>query len=176
MNFSIKDTTYKGSRTIASFLLLLTSATINIPTAYGCLESNSATQIPVLEVSFPDRPFLDRPMDEILISADRSNALIEISSKFGIGRATIKLTQGQWPKSTTIRLHLQGLEGFTVINGTTTIDKQQLEVQAYDKNMKPYNQKYLRGEAGYYEIRLPESLITPGTTELRIQWVDFYRN
>lgn len=176
MRFSIKDVAYPGSRTIVSLLVLMTSATINIPTAYGCLESNSGIQSPVLEVSFPDRPFSDRPTRKMLISADRSNALIHISSKLRIGRATIRLIQGSWPKSTTIRVYLKGLEGFTLINGTTVIEKHQLKVQAYDKNKNPYDQKYLMDEAGYYEIRLSESLITPGTTKIKIQWVDFYRN
>lgn len=118
---------------------------------------------------------LSRQSDNVTVTSDSSNALISVSSEFGIGQATVKLTQGEWPATVTVRLYLKGLEGFTANNGTTTIEKQQLSVQAYDQNMAPSEQEYLMDEVGYYEVRLPASLFTEGTTDIRIQWVDFYR-
>ncbi|MEM8505944.1 MAG: hypothetical protein AAF716_22680 [Cyanobacteria bacterium P01_D01_bin.1] len=118
---------------------------------------------------------LNRQTETIALCANGSDTLIHISSEFGIGSATIAPAAERWPESITVRLHLHGLEGLTVTNGTTMLDKHQLDVQAYDQNAKPSSEGYLMTEAGYYEVRLPQSLFAGEIASIQIQWVDFYR-
>lgn len=178
LNVRTKSFATQSFRVMPLLLLTLTLAAIGMPDAYGCSDPNSLDEslpapLPVLEIFYPNHP-----TGEVTISPSESNPLINISSTSntaGIGSATLSLSQGEWPESIAVRLYLRGLEGFTATNGTTTIDRHQLNVQAFDRNMMPSDQKYLMEDAGYYEVRLPRSLFTEDTTEIRIQWVDFYR-
>lgn len=142
--------------------------------AYGQSDIGSSVSLPAaIEVSYSNNRG-----NEVTVSTDAaesSNTLINISSEFGIGSAAIKLKRERWPDSLTIRLHLRGLEGFIVSNGTTTLEKHQLSIQAYDQSMTPFDGEYLMSEAGYYEIRLPKALLTESATDIHINWVDFYR-
>ncbi len=174
-SFSVGVASRSENRTFrqaASLSLLIYSLTIiGASTAYGRSDVSPSEPIPAtLEVSYSNRQ-----ANEVTVSSSSFNTLIDISSEFGRGNAAIKLKDGEWPESLTIRLHLRGLEGFVVSNGITTIEKHQLDVQAYDQNMSPFSQEYLMSEAGYYEIRLPRSLFAEGVTDIQIQWVDFYR-
>ena len=178
MNVLNKSFERQSSRVIHLLLLMLMLAAIGVPDAYGrsdtnLLDGSPSAPLPVLEIFYPNRT-----TGEATASPDEPNTLIDISSTSnttGAGSSTISLSRGEWPESIAVRLYLHGLEGFTATNGTTTIDRHQLNVQAFDRNMTPSDQKYLMEEAGYYEVHLPRSLFTEDTTEIRTQWVDFYR-
>lgn len=114
-------------------------------------------------------------MNEIHVSTDNNQSLIEISSQSGIGRGVIRLIQGRWSDVVIVRLYLKGLEGFTVSNEQFTVDRSEVSVSAYDKNGHLHGKKYLLNERGYYEVKLPNRLFTDRTTEIIIHWVDFYR-
>ncbi len=125
---------------------------------------------PIFEVSYhPGRK------SEIKVISGKEQSIIDISSESGIGGGTVKLIQGTWPETLIVRLHLKGLEGFTVSNGKLKIEKSDLSVKAYNKDGEPFTDKYLPGEQGYYEVQLPNTLFVGGTTDLEIQWIDFYR-
>lgn len=125
---------------------------------------------PIFEVSY-----LQGKKGEIKVTSTTTKSVIEISSEFGIGGGAVKLIDGSWPEILIVRLHLKGLEGFTVSNGKMEIDKSDLLVQAYDKNGNTFEHKYLMDKKGYYEVLLPGSLFAEGTSEIKIHWVDFYR-
>ena len=178
MNRLSKCFAAQGSRVVPLLLLTLALTAIDMPKSYGRSDTNSLdrslpTHLPVLEIFYPNRS-----AGEVTFSSGESDTLINTlitSNTVGIGSATISLAQGEWPESIAVRLYLRGLEGFSATNGTTTIDRHQLTVQAFDQNMTPSDQQYLMEDAGYYEVCLPRSLFTEGTTDIRIQWVDFYR-
>ncbi len=87
--------------------------------------------------------------------------IFDVASPFGIGKATIESHTGTWSKKVVIRLHLKGLEGFKVFNKNIKLEKEELTVNIYKD---------------YYEVLLPPSLLESSTTEIYIEWVDFYRN
>lgn len=131
---------------------------------------NHALTPPIFEVSYPHNKH-----GEIKISSSTKHTIIDITSESGMGKGTVKLIKGKWPEILSVRLHLKGLEGFTVSNGKTTIDKSDMSVKAYDKNGQLFEKKYLMNEPGYYEVHLPNALFEAGTTYIEIHWVDFYR-
>ncbi|MDF1752313.1 MAG: hypothetical protein P1U89_06050 [Verrucomicrobiales bacterium] len=104
------------------------------------------------------------------------NTVFKVTSPFGIGRGTIKLATGDWPESIAIRLHLQGLEGFSIKTGDDTrIKMSDLSIQAYDKDGNLFGEKYLLEKAGYYEVSVPSSLFPEDCRSIEIHWVNFYR-
>ncbi len=60
-----------------------------------------------------------KPTDQVKVKFDGNSATLDVFSPSGIGGATITLppTQGPWPKTFVLRLHLRGLESFTASNG-----------------------------------------------------------
>ena len=137
-----------------SFLILI------ILHCSGCIK---ATVTPMFEVYYPQGQTSSHGLvNEIHISTNENESLIEISSQSGIGSGIIKLIQGDWPEVVTARLYLKSLEGFTVSSEQITIDKSALSVSAYDKNGRLYEKKYLINERGYYEVKLPNRLFTDG--------------
>ncbi|MFP6751133.1 MAG: hypothetical protein VB855_05625 [Pirellulaceae bacterium] len=115
----------------------------------------------------------------IEFTASKRKAVIDVRSQFGIGSGSIHLVRGNWPREMVVRLHLGGLEGFNVSNGTTSVMKEQMQVKMLDKDGKPLPGKYLlkdQAKGGYYEVQLPAQLLGKGVTTLEMSWVDFYRN
>ena len=74
-----------------------------------------------------------------------------------------------------MRLHLRGLEGFSVSNGKKTIQRSDLNVRMLDPEGNLLEGKYLLKNKGYYEAIVPSSLLGPEVREIQIRWVDFYR-
>ena len=112
------------------------------------------------------------------------SVVFEVKSGFGIGGGKIQLAEGTWPKKVLARLHLTGLEGFSVSNGKRTMTRSDLDVRMLDLKGNPLKGRYLlkslgpnksKRIEGYYEATIPQSLLTPQTKELQISWVDFYR-
>ena len=58
-----------------------------------------------------------KPTDQIKVKIEGDSATLDVFSPSGIGGGTITRTQGQWPKTVVLRLHLRGLESFTASNG-----------------------------------------------------------
>ncbi|MFP6900387.1 MAG: hypothetical protein VCA36_05560, partial [Opitutales bacterium] len=113
-----------------------------------------------------------------------SAVVFEVKSGFGIGSAKIQLAEGNWPKKVLVRLHLTGLEGFSVSNGKKSMTRSDLNIRMLDAKGNPVEGRYLlkslgpnksKRIEGYYEVTLPPSLLTPEVKELKVRWVDFYR-
>ena len=113
-----------------------------------------------------------------------SSAVFDVKSGFGIGSGKIELAEGAWPEKVLIRLHLAGLEGFSVSSDKVTLSRSELKVNMLDAKGNPVDGKYLLQSQrsnkpkridGYYEVTIPPALLAPEVKEMQISWVDFYR-
>ena len=113
-----------------------------------------------------------------------SAVIFDVKSGFGIGSGKIKLVEGKWPSTALLRLHLAGLEGFSISSGKKSMNRSDLNVRMLDVKGNPVAGRYLLKSLGpnkserikgYFEVTVPASLLTPETKELQISWVDFYR-
>lgn len=114
--------------------------------------------------------------------------VINLVSKRGIGRCTIKRHGMTWPKSIKLVIHIGELEGFTVANEKLRLQTSRTTPQAevFKKNNEggwdqAKSQKQHRFSIEKKEgekkirIQLPAVLLTPNSETLQIQWVDWYR-
>jgi hypothetical protein len=124
--------------------------------------------------------------------------IIDIASKFGIDKATIRRESPKWPTSILVRLHLGGLELFNVGNGEISVD---WSVSSTGDNSSrvflrnggeetpldtksPYHTpvRIVGGNGmiplkdGYFEVTLPIKLFVRNPEEITLEWIDFYRN
>jgi len=138
----------------------------------------------------------NKAADQVAVKFEKDNATFDISSPSGIGGATISLTGGKWPAKMILRLHLRGLESFSVscgrLNLTGAVASQSgnpkhvhltedgkekepgTEIKLLDAAGKPI--KGLPGHGGYFEITLPKALLEGQPTSLTVAWIDFFRD
>jgi hypothetical protein len=138
-----------------------------------------------------------KPADEIKAAIDGNKATFDVSCPSGIGGGTITIAKGKWPDTVVVRLHLGGLESFSLSNGKLKLsgsvsshsgNKRQLslsdvgkkgerdagtEIKVFDAAGKPV--KGLPGKGGCFEITLPKALLEGQPKSLNLYWVDFYR-
>jgi hypothetical protein len=62
-----------------------------------------------------------RADDHANVSVEEGRTIVSMQSPFGISRARLERNGNHWPKIVTLRLHLTGLEHFSVTNGQTTL-------------------------------------------------------
>ena len=132
---------------------------------------------PEFRLDYKKKSIHDLP-NLIEVTASKRKAGIDVRSQFGIGSGSIHLVRGNWPREIVVRLHLGGLEGFDVSNGTTSVSRSDMQVKMVDKDGKPLAGKYLlkeQAKGAYYEVKLPAQLLGKGVTSLEMSWVDFYR-
>jgi len=143
---------------------------------------------------------VNRPEDRVTENIRDGHTIFSIRSPRGIGRATIH--RGSWPDRVSLRLHLRGLEGLSIDNGSVVFkasvlshsghrrllrvvedDREQVveedspywtEIGAFDATGKPV--QGLPEEGGYFEMLLPRALFQTKPKSLAIGWIDFYRN
>ena len=122
--------------------------------------------------------------NSILATIERSKTIFDVKSGFGIGGGKIKLATGEWPEKVLVRLHLTGLEGFSVSNGKQSLNRSNLDIRILDLKGNPVKGPYLLKSLGpnkseriegFYEATIPKSLLTEDAKEIQISWVDFYR-
>ena len=107
--------------------------------------------------------------------------VFDVTDKFGIGSATVRLLEGPWPGEVLVRYHLGGLEGVSAtVDGELLLDSRKdprgaLGIRMLDKKGRPLEGKYLLKKKGYYETRIPQAALAGGARELKLTWVDFYR-
>jgi hypothetical protein len=154
----------------------------------------------------PGPPYIikaGRADTKISISNDQEGpATIVVKSEFGIDRATIRRTRNRWPKQVDVRLHLRGLESLKVESGDTVVEwslsstgnhSLRVTVQQGEKLSEiaagnPYfaslrinsliggGGNLIPLQDGYFSLTLPEKLFEGNPAEIRLSWVDFYRN
>lgn len=128
-------------------------------------------------------------------------AFINIKSKTGIGSVTIKGANDKWPKHILVHLQLRGLESFKVTSGGTVIEwslsstgNNPLHVTLHQNKQTSEistDNPYFAGlringpigdgnliplQDGYFSLTLPAKLFEGNPAEIRLSWVDFYRN
>ena len=138
--------------------------------------------------------------NELTVSTEGESILIDVYSKSGIGKAIIEHVSGGPPEKIVLRLHLTGLEEFRLSYDQTTItasvssrDSRAIaqslaSPEEGEHSIEPDNSSWLditivSDQAtpeipltqGYFEITLPEGLLTEADSSFSIQWIDFYR-
>ena len=139
--------------------------------------------------------------DRVRAEVNGDTVIYSISCPSGIGGAAISPWRG-WPKQVVVRLHLRGLESFTISSGNMKLSA---SVQSRGDNMRmlhlsgdgeernveqgsPYwtemkildaKGKLLQGlpdRGGYFEVTIPKILFQENPKSLTLGWIDFYRD
>jgi hypothetical protein len=137
---------------------------------------------------------VDGPGNRVTLTMDGASAQFDVHSERGIGSATVQWLSAPLPTAIILRLHLRGLEGFSLSYGATSIrlavpgtgaPLQSLVLQENGVNdeqpITPDSPYWLsttvvgQGAEGYFEVALPAHFFAQGQTQFTIQWVDFYR-
>ena len=127
---------------------------------------------------------------EVHLKLAGDTVVFEVTDRFGIGSATVRLVEGAWPEKVLVRYHLGGLEGASAtVDGKLLLDSFEdsrgaLGVRMLDKKGRPLAGKYLLKtdvdgnvwlKEGYYEARIPRIALGDDARELKLTWIDFYR-
>jgi len=149
-----------------------------------------------------DQPAIEanagREDSQIRFSKEDDKTIIDITSQFGIDRATIKRTADEWPKSMMLRLHLSGLESFKASSGNVAVEwsvsstgdhvtrtslMSGKRVAAIQKGSPYFTTVSIVGgngkiplKDGYFEVLMPTKLFEGNPEEITLHWIDFYRN
>lgn len=132
---------------------------------------------------------------DIKVNSKRDFVMFEVTDEGGIGSGSIHLRSGQWPGKVLLHIYLRGLEGFELKVGDQTFSGAyhgegvprpdgHLPTRMLDAKGSPLSGRYLvesgqgadpgrRG--GYYEIQIPQSLLSRKAPAIELSWVDFYR-
>lgn len=130
----------------------------------------------------------------VRIEQSGGNTVLDITSKTGIGVATITRKSEKWPETILVRLHLRGLESFKVENGKLAVEwsvsgsgKSASRVTLREGRKEtpidqtsPYfsaSEKVVgKGDkGGHFEVPLPAKLFAGNPEEITLRWIDFYR-
>lgn len=129
-------------------------------------------------------------------SRDEST-IIDVISPYGIDGATIKRESQQWPKLVQVRLHFKGLESFSagrvgemVEWSVPSTGNPVARVSLHEKTGEvmlgadsPYvtevrivgGEKKIPLQNGYFEVPLPAKLFEGNPAEIKLTWIDFFR-
>lgn len=129
---------------------------------------------------------LKKAEDSITVTSTADATIVSVTSKSGIGGATLIRAGESWPASITVRLKLNNLESFEMNNGyirfNTSVgspesvpywrvgesDKQPVQTEgalAVSVNRT--------GE--WFEIDIPREMVDPNATEIGFEWVNEFR-
>jgi hypothetical protein len=139
-----------------------------------------------------------RETSRVRFLTEEKTTIIDITSDFGIDKATVKRKSDKWPKSILVRLHLGGLESFRAGNEEIAVEwsvsstgenakrislrKGRDELALYEKSPYHTEVRIVGGNGkiplkdGYFEVRLPAKLFEGNPEEITLRWIDFYRN
>jgi hypothetical protein len=156
-----------------------------------------ALEAPVTELVTLDAK-VGREGSKVRFLPDGDQTIIDITSEFGIDKATIRRKLDAWPMSIVVRLHLGGLESFKAgrddvavewsVSGTgdnssiVSLRRGKEELALDEKSPYHTNGRIVGGNGkiplkdGYFEVPLPAKLFEGNPEELTLQWIDFYRN
>lgn len=138
--------------------------------------------------------------NDLKVSAEGEIVVIEVRSRSGIGAATVELVSGTPPETIVVYLHVNGLESFrlsyaqTVITAEVSSDASRgilQEVSSPDGGTRPLTSDsplwldirvvseqatpVIPLQQSYFEIRLPQRLLSDRQRSFAIGWIDFYR-
>lgn len=141
--------------------------------------------------------------DCVKVSAEGGKTILSVTSKSGIGEATVELKGARWPQQLVLRFYLGGLESLTIScgeqhlsvsvlshSGNTRLfrlpkgsgegpqlDKASpywMEIHTLDAEGKPT--KGLPPKGGWFEMTVPKPLLKDEVKVLKLRWIDFYRS
>ena len=170
--------------------------------ACGLLVLAVTATLPAADDTPPFNITTKRDDDKVDVKAEKGEVAFSIHSPFGISNAVIERAGEKWPDAVVLRLHLKGLESFSVTNG-----KVKLEGSASLKDGKPLVRLWKDGKedvpldakspywievrilggdgkqakefplkSGYFETVLPKALFEGNPKSITLSWIDFYRN
>lgn len=139
-----------------------------------------------------------RDSSRVQFLAEKNVTIVDVHSRVGIDRATIKRSTGHWPKTVRVRLHLRGLESFVASNAAVSVNwsvsntgNHETHVSLKSKTNEsvigkknPYYTNVTRTGTkgkiplsdGYFEVLLPSKLFDRNPESISLRWIDFYRN
>lgn len=132
----------------------------------------------------------------IRFTTEGGATIFDVTSGFGIDKATIKRESDEWPKTILVRLHLGGLESFKAESGDVAVEwsvssNGSARVSLWKGKGElaiPTNSPYrtevrivgangkIPLKEGYFEVLLPAKLFEENPKEITLEWIDFYRN
>ncbi len=142
-----------------------------------------------------------KPDDRVTVELKNEQATYTVTSRSGIGGATITPPHG-WPEKVVLRLNLRGLESLRIVTHTVDLrasvlshsghrrllhrvedgKEQRIDedspyftsIRTLDATGKPT--PGLPEAGGCFEVTLPAALLQGRPLSLRLEWIDFYRN
>lgn len=144
----------------------------------------------------------ERDGDAITASTEAGKTILQITSKRGIGGATITRTSDHWPKELVLRVYLGGLEDMSITSGDVRLNASVLShsghprllhlwkkneegpqldkdspfwmnVAVFDAQGKPIDG--LPKQGGWFEMTIPKALLLDQEKVLKLHWIDFFR-
>lgn len=141
-----------------------------------------------------------RENDRVEVKAEKDKVVLSVHSPFGISNAFIERADEKWPDAVVLRLHLKGLENFSVSKDKvkleasvsshdgkvrlwkdgkedTPLDAKRpywMEIQMVGSDGKPANTIPLKD--GYFELQLPKAFFEGNPKSITLNWIDLYRN
>lgn len=142
--------------------------------------------------------------DRLTIQGDSKSVTFAITSKSGIGEATVRRLTPAWPKKVVLHLHLRGLEQLSILNeaakvtlrasvqshgdhrrilqvskgGTTSRvevgSPYFMKIGTFDEKGRPTSTIPLK--AGYFQLEIPAAMLKGNPKQFSIGWIDFYRS
>ena len=143
-----------------------------------------------------------RDNDKVDVKAEKDRVAFSVYSPFGISNAVIERVGEKWPDAVVLRLHLKGLENFSVTNGKVKLEgsaslqggKPVVRLWKDGKEDAPLDAKspywtevrILGGDGkqateiplkgGCFEMPLPRAFFEGNPKTITVIWIDFYRN
>lgn len=141
-----------------------------------------------------------RDKDRVVVKTVKDTVAFSVHSPFGISNAVIERADEKWPDAVVLRLHLKGLENFSVSNDKvkleasvssqdgrvrlwkdgkedTPLDAKSpywMEIQMVGSDGKPA--KTIPLKDGYFELQVPKAFFEGNPKSITLNWIDFYRN
>lgn len=114
---------------------------------------------------------------------------IDIQSPTGISHAILTRPGEKWPQPMLLRLHLKGLEAFSISSGKLSLNASVSSTGAGVRQWRDNDEKqtldatnpfYMplvapTADHAYFEITVPQKLLEAGAASITINWIDFYR-
>lgn len=138
------------------------------------------------------------PGTGVTFQLERDATIVDVASEVGIGRTVLTRTADAWPPALRIRLRFKGLELFRVTAEETTVQWSVASTRPHEvrtsrvrgsdetplaKGDPLFAELHIVAKelaipltSGYFEVAVPTKLLASNPRELRLQWIDFYRN
>jgi len=168
--------------------------------AAGCVATSAARRTGRIEATLLGAR---KGQDKVTTVRVDGTTVIDVRSGSGIGIAELAVKDGTWPKPLVVRLHLRGMEMFSVSTAQLRLsaaipssapektivemaDLQRrtvIQVKRSSSYWMPVRIVDNGGDKtrqvpvndGYIEVTIPEAVHDYGADKLVIQWIDFYR-